>query len=150
MMNRLRFLFLVSLCLCLSQVEAQPARPATDVQAGEGVYAPAFMQDRSIVFYAIYTPANQIRAYALWNDGESVAKLHVEFVSGDPIDLVAQPGTRAGVNVASRGYTLTLDPTANALVDLNITQYQLLNDAPVKSTDRDRTFPIPTGSGSLP
>lgn len=124
-------------------VHAQRTRPGTDVGAGEKAYALILLQDRSIVFYAVYDSANTIRAYVLWNDADSVAVLHAEFASGDPIELTAQPGTRAGARVLERGYSVVFDSSLGALIDPNVVRSQLVNERPVAQGDRDRGFPIP-------
>lgn len=127
------------LLLVASVAVAQRTRPGTDVQIGESTYVFGTVQDQAIILYAIYDASTQaVRGYALWNDTESTARARLTFHVGDPIDLEAAPGTRAGSRVATRGYVMS--DTA----DLNVASFTIGHDSIINVSARtDRTFPLP-------
>lgn len=130
----LRFIILF---LLMASIAFAQTRPGTDVGTGEAIYVSALMEDNSVVLYTIYdSTTGAIRAYSLWNDSVGPVSVRLEFVTGDPIELTAQPGSRAGARVFERGYTMTGE------IDENIVRFQGWVEHPIASKDRDRTFPI--------
>lgn len=136
----------IGLCLLLlvSVAWGQRARPDTDVSLGQSTYVFVTLQDRAIILYTIYNETTgAILGYALWNDSETTARAHLEFHVGDPIDLEAAPGTRAGARVLTRSYFMSTDSESGVLVDANVSRHSMGNDGSVDRTSRDRSFPLP-------
>lgn len=121
---------------------AQRTRPDTDVNTGEEPFEVISIHDNAIVLYAIYiVRTNEIRSYSLWNDSESVATARIEFGSGDPIEIIAQPGSRNGARVQARGYLMESD--IEGFRDTVRIRAMLGNDRPVRVEERpDRSPPF--------